>query len=66
MFLLSVFRSLLYVLWCILYWFYYESRPTNHAILVSDKNVMRHSGKILMTADLGDIYGFTDLSGMLL
>ncbi len=31
--------------------------------LASDKNVIEKSGKIVLTADLGDEYGFVDIDG---
>jgi dehydrogenase/reductase SDR family protein 1 len=39
----------------------YAGRAVVH--LASDPNVIRKSGRILMAADLGDEYGFTDVDG---
>lgn len=33
--------------------------------LASDKNKIKNTGKILLTADLGDKYGFVDIDGEL-
>ena len=32
-------------------------------VFIPDKNVIRKTGKVLITADIGDEYGFVDIDG---